>query len=194
MESLRIPITHVPARGLSVRVTAPLPALQPAGVPVLTATETTLEGTLTRAGEEYFFEGWVNAEFSQACDRCLNATLAVVRSPVFWLFAEAMPERAGRREMEDDEMGLEADDPDLPRRIEGNVIDLVSPLWEELVLVAPEKILCRENCMGLCSRCGADLNSGPCGCAREEEPDSGKNKGLAKLAELFPDLQKPTEE
>jgi len=32
----------------------------------------------------------------------------------------------------------------------------------------PLKPLCREECKGLCSRCGADLNQGPCGCPEIE--------------------------
>jgi uncharacterized protein len=31
------------------------------------------------------------------------------------------------------------------------------------VPIAPH---CREDCQGLCPRCGADLNQGPCGCER----------------------------
>ena len=175
-------------------MTVPLSALRPAGVPGLAADEVAFEGTLTRAGDEYLFEGRVAAEFSQACDRCLNAARATLRGPVFWHFAVIVPEMAGRHGADDTEVEAAPDDPDLPRCIEGGVIDLAAPLWEELVLLAPEKILCHEDCMGLCDRCGADLNSGPCGCTREEEQAPGTRKGLAKLADLFPDLQKPTEE
>ena len=31
-------------------------------------------------------------------------------------------------------------------------------------------MLCREDCAGLCPRCGADLNAGPCGCHTPAEP------------------------
>jgi len=36
---------------------------------------------------------------------------------------------------------------------------------EELILAYPQKILCQQDCKGLCIRCGADLNDGKCRCA-----------------------------
>lgn len=35
---------------------------------------------------------------------------------------------------------------------------------DELILEHPIRILCREDCRGLCSHCGANLNLGECGC------------------------------
>lgn len=49
---------------------------------------------------------------------------------------------------------------------------------EQLHLGIPMKPLCREDCKGLCSRCGADLNEGPCSCAPLGDAR------LAKLAAL----------
>ena len=34
----------------------------------------------------------------------------------------------------------------------------------------PMKVLCRKDCKGICVRCGANLNDGPCGCQRTEAP------------------------
>ncbi len=35
----------------------------------------------------------------------------------------------------------------------------------DLLIQLPTKILCREDCKGLCQFCGADLNLGGCGCS-----------------------------
>ncbi len=44
-------------------------------------------------------------------------------------------------------------------------------LFEETVLEnLPMKVLCREDCKGLCPVCGADLNKGPCGCETVKAP------------------------
>jgi uncharacterized protein len=40
---------------------------------------------------------------------------------------------------------------------------------EELILAYPAKILCRDDCRGLCLKCGADLNDGVCMCKRNQE-------------------------
>ena len=45
-------------------------------------------------------------------------------------------------------------------------IDLSTCVREELALAVPRYPLCRDDCAGLCPRCGADLNAGPCACAR----------------------------
>ncbi|MBR3036722.1 MAG: DUF177 domain-containing protein [Lachnospiraceae bacterium] len=34
----------------------------------------------------------------------------------------------------------------------------------------PMKVLCTENCKGICERCGANLNLGPCACQKTEAP------------------------
>jgi uncharacterized protein len=48
-------------------------------------------------------------------------------------------------------------------------IDLGAMLEDNVVVNLPTKLLCREDCKGLCSRCGADLNLGSCGCAPETD-------------------------
>ena len=59
-------------------------------------------------------------------------------------------------------------------------IDLSEPLEEELLLVLPAKTLCREDCRGLCPKCGKPLKLGDCGCPKRE-PDPR----LAILGTLF---------
>lgn len=43
-------------------------------------------------------------------------------------------------------------------------IELDDDIRGELILSYPQKILCRQDCRGLCSRCGADLNEKKCNC------------------------------
>ncbi len=47
------------------------------------------------------------------------------------------------------------------------VIFLDDNIREELVLDYPHKIFCREDCRGLCIKCGADLNEGECACKHD---------------------------
>lgn len=48
--------------------------------------------------------------------------------------------------------------------------DTRSVIVEQVQLQAPMKPLCRPDCAGLCSRCGADLNNEPCACQPEIDP------------------------
>ena len=52
---------------------------------------------------------------------------------------------------------------------------------EQLEMEFPVRILCREDCRGLCQRCGKNLNEGECGCdTREIDP---RMEPLRKLLE-----------
>jgi uncharacterized protein len=63
----------------------------------------------------------------------------------------------------------------------GETIELDRMLEDNVVANLPTRVLCREDCKGLCSHCGKDLNEGECGCLPEvEEPDNAF-VGLSKL-------------
>ncbi len=47
---------------------------------------------------------------------------------------------------------------------EETVIDLTQIVREEIILDYPVKLLCKEDCNGLCSLCGKNLNEGDCDC------------------------------
>ena len=47
---------------------------------------------------------------------------------------------------------------------DSDVLDITEPLRESLLLAEPMQALCKEDCQGLCTVCGADLNDGDCGC------------------------------
>ena len=52
-------------------------------------------------------------------------------------------------------------------------IDLNEILSTLFVLDMETKFLCREDCKGLCSSCGKNLNLGPCGCRKAMDPRFG---------------------
>ena len=54
--------------------------------------------------------------------------------------------------------------------LEGTEIDAQEVLSTCFILDMETKFLCREDCKGLCARCGRNLNLGPCGCGKEIDP------------------------
>lgn len=63
-----------------------------------------------------------------------------------------------------EELELEAEDLDVLVLAEPELE--TRPLWiEQLHLAIPMKPLCKDDCAGLCSGCGTDLNKGSCSCA-----------------------------
>lgn len=51
--------------------------------------------------------------------------------------------------------------------MDGTCLDTDVLVHNELLVNWPIRVLCREDCKGLCSICGANLNHGECGCDRE---------------------------
>ena len=47
-------------------------------------------------------------------------------------------------------------------------LDVDEALREELLMCFPMRLLCREDCKGLCDRCGKPLSEGECDCPKKE--------------------------
>ena len=63
----------------------------------------------------------------------------------------------------------ESEDPDF-FNLDGNLADVDEIVVNAFVLNVDEQFLCHAECKGLCARCGADLNEGPCQCREEIDP------------------------
>ncbi len=75
--------------------------------------------------------------------------------------------------------------------IRDGFLDVDEQLLEMLEMNFPSKILCHEDCAGLCPRCGRDLNEGACGCpTKEADP---RLAPLAALLERYRD-EEPKDE
>lgn len=48
-------------------------------------------------------------------------------------------------------------------------LDLTDSVREGIILALPSYPICKEDCEGICLRCGQDLNAGPCRCAEESD-------------------------
>ena len=62
----------------------------------------------------------------------------------------------------------------------GMDLDVDRLVYLEVLMSWPLKVLCKEDCKGICSRCGKNLNEGPCGCA--EKP---KDPRMAAISDIF---------
>lgn len=47
-------------------------------------------------------------------------------------------------------------------------LDIDKLVYGEILVNWPMKVLCKEDCKGICKVCGANLNKGDCGCQRTE--------------------------
>lgn len=106
---------------------------------------------LTKILKEVTVRGKVWFSIETRCARCLKEVdLVLTPEVILTLFPEHIPHE------EDEDIGFET--------YTGDEIDLGSYLRETVAMSLPVKVLCQENCKGLCPHCGADLNLGACSC------------------------------
>jgi uncharacterized protein len=115
-------------------------------------------GRLSKAGVgRYYWSGHIEGTVARSCRRCLTEVTQPVREEVHSLFVDAGDAEVG-------------EDPDAYRLApRAMAVDLRPAVREQWLLGVPEFALCRADCRGLCPRCGADLNAGPCGCPPETD-------------------------
>jgi uncharacterized protein len=109
-------------------------------------------GRLSSAGRgRFYWHARLEGTATIPCRRCLTDATVTVQDEAHLVFADV-----GDDETEDSDVH-----PIDPRATE---LDLRPAIREQWILAAPGYALCREDCKGLCPRCGADLNAGPCDC------------------------------
>jgi uncharacterized protein len=124
-------------------------------------------------GADILFSGNLRGVLELECGRCLTRYRHALQED-FQLVAEP----AGTRVPADPEAAVAlreeglclGDEPEVGW-YQGGEIHLDSLCLEVISLALPVQPLCRESCPGLCSRCGAELAEGPCGCD-EARPNS----------------------
>lgn len=101
--------------------------------------------------------GTIKGSLRTACHRCLTT------------FAHPLDETVDIYLMEDkgdlseEEIELETEDLDY-EFFDGEVIEIDQLVAEQVFLSLPFKVLCSDDCRGLCPRCGANLNEESCEC------------------------------
>lgn len=95
----------------------------------------------------------VEFDFFGYCDRCAED---VERSYSFSLNKIVVQK-----------MENENDDYDNYLVVENVKLDLDELISEEIQLFLPAKMLCSDDCKGLCQKCGKNLNEGKCECAKD---------------------------
>lgn len=164
-----IDIKDIAREGGVVEKTVPIGALpQEWGEPVSVG-PTTIHGLLTRGSRGIDFAATLETRITLTCVRCLETFEMPVATEFHLIFVPRMPVE-GKGEFQ-----LHGEDCDLCPAPEGKV-DLAALVREQLLLSLPAKPLCRQDCSGLCPRCGANRNVTACDCDGEAPEPSGAVK------------------
>lgn len=115
-----------------------------------------VSGRITEAGDgQYYFRATFDAQARMECRRCLRPVGVAESFEVNVLFSA------------DDEMT----DPSVYTIAENAAeLDMSEMIREETILAFPGFALCKEDCVGLCQQCGANLNDGDCRCGPRLDP------------------------
>jgi len=100
-------------------------------------------------------EGVVKGE----CARCLTgAELAISDELMYLYYLRGLEFGKNTR--------LQSDDGFMPVEVDfwSRTLSLSDQVWETLLTLLPVRLLCREDCAGLCPNCGCNLNETMCAC------------------------------
>ena len=135
--------------------------------PILEKTPVELE--ITNTGNKVLeLKGIGSVNVGIPCDRCLEQVAVKIPYEI---------EQKLDMKKSDTERVQDLDENDY---LTGMDLDVDRLVYLEVLMSWPLKVLCREDCKGICSRCGKNLNKGSCGCA--EEP---KDPRMAAISDIF---------
>jgi len=123
--------------------------------------EARFRGTAHKDGDAVLLQGRLTAGLELRCARCLRPVPRPLDVRVFLMCVETLPESTSG-EVPADEQALARDASYY--RVRDGRLDLTEVAGEQVLLHLPIKPLCREDCAGLCSLCGTDLNETRCDC------------------------------
>lgn len=122
-----------------------------------------IKGRVDRIGMDMRLRGDMKASIDAPCARCLEDVPFVIETPFDLLYTPNVydePDQKGRKKIE-----TEINDRDLDFAVyENDQIDLDQMILEQLELSLPSRVLCKDDCLGLCPECGANLNIEQCSC------------------------------
>ena len=114
------------------------------------------EGMVRNTAGVLVMTGEINTCIHGTCDRCATAFDREINLPIEVVLVT--------------EMANEENEDEWVFPLEGDSADLDDIVRTVFVLNLDSKLLCKEDCEGLCHRCGKNLNDGPCNCQKELDP------------------------
>lgn len=132
-----------------------------AGEPVTLNGTVCLDGETQKIHGKATVRGTIGADVLIDCTRCLEPIAKHFDIAFRAIFVDSSEENTDSEA----EIGDEQLDESL---VEDGKVDMAEVVREQILLALPEQIFCREDCKGLCAKCGASLNLIDCKCADDE--------------------------
>ena len=118
-------------------------------------------GKIRLSGNQVFVSGHVETRAQVECDRCLQPVAIPVNAEFTLEYISGSDyESIETAELTEAEMSVSVFD--------GEALDVDEIVKEQVLLAVPTRMLCREDCKGICPECGADRNTGECDCVTND--------------------------
>jgi len=114
-----------------------------------------VKGSVYTRADVVYLEINISFLFYGFCDRCAEDVKKNFDFDVKRIIVEEL-----QNENDDDDYII----------VKNRELDLDALVEEEVILSLPNKILCKEDCKGLCTQCGTNLNVNKCNCKKEVDP------------------------
>ena len=133
-----------------------------------------VNGKIRLSGNDVSVNGHVETRVQVECDRCLKPVeLPVNADFALEYISDSDYESSQAVELTEAEMSVSVFD--------GAAIDVDEIVKEQILLAVPTRMLCREDCKGICPECGTDRNTGECTCVTNDiDPRWAALKNLTK--------------
>jgi uncharacterized protein len=119
------------------------------------------DGEIFRDESRTYVGGMITATVNTDCTRCLEPVTRSFEIPFRDIFVDA--------DLETEKREIEVGEEDLDESLViGGRIDLAEVVREQILLAMPERLLCSEDCRGLCPICGGNRNLIDCKCEDDE--------------------------
>jgi len=120
-----------------------------------------------RIGDMVEIDGDIETSVRLPCSRCLRPFETYLKPHFTLTYMRRATDII--EDTEPKEVELSAEDMGIVY-FQGEKINLKDTIQEQVIMEFPLRALCKQDCKGLCPRCGADLNEDPCDCDRRSWP------------------------
>ncbi len=117
------------------------------------------------AGDDLCVSISIRTTFTSPCSRCLELAHIEILNDFMYLYSLRKKSAENRNVEEKPEEEYRV----VPVRSWKNRLDISDQVWESLILSLPIRVLCSEDCRGICPTCGKSLNLEECRCSSEEK-------------------------
>ena len=136
---IKFPVKDIGSKGIEYHQTVPMDGVDLSAEEIDLRSPITVKAKIERVDDQVIARVTVSADFGYMCSRCL----------------EDFHERQDIEYYFDFDIAPETE-----------YIDLGEEIRQEMILANPARVLCKDDCKGICVGCGTNLNLEKCKCKK----------------------------